>query len=217
MDKILLSFLALCALVKVGYSAPSCDASGVLPCLLPTISFALSPEGQKFTQLKDSGEITEPQLTSVCRLGKTTVTCLRDYVDRCVPQTVPDIHEFVRGTDGLMNVCNKPDLYTNTKILMTCNKKLNTTSPLFQRCHGGLQGAFKGLTGSVSDPTAALEVWQSGTMLRNVCCEMKKLRDCLGTEVNDKCGSDAARLDDTVYNALNNAYNCQTRTTACQA
>lgn len=58
---------ALCALVARCAAAPNCDGSAVLPCLYPTIAYAISPEGQQLTQVKDSSMITEPQLKGVCR------------------------------------------------------------------------------------------------------------------------------------------------------
>ncbi|XP_055344735.1 uncharacterized protein LOC129592667 [Paramacrobiotus metropolitanus] len=219
-----LGVLLVLATCRLSWANPSCDLSSVLPCMMPAIAYMLGPEGQELATLKDGGEINEQQLLGICRLGQSTLGCMKDHIDRCVPRSIPDIHDFMAGTANVMTVCDKPGMYSNAKVLMKCNQKLNATSTKFRRCTEDLSSGIQGMTGGSqatatfsTDPNKALDMWKSGNMLRDLCCKVQNYKNCMGTEVTDKCGADAAAVDTSVFHAMFNTYSCQGRVADCSS
>lgn len=58
---------ALCALVHMCAASPSCDVnSALVPCLMPIIGYAMTPEAQQLIA-QEGDNLTEAQLQGLCK------------------------------------------------------------------------------------------------------------------------------------------------------
>lgn len=213
------------AIIGGCFAAPAADPScepqqGLMPCAMPIIMFAMTPEGQEFTKIKDGQEITSSQLTNLCRLSQSASQCLNGFVERCAAASLPNIREILQGTTKLLQVCDSPTLYPDAKILMQCTNKMNTTGSKLQTCSKQIEQKFasKSKDAQALQNAGAAEMdLEAGKMLRTACCAYKDARACLGTEVRDKCGADASRLDTAIDRAFMDAFKCAAKQTQCEA
>ncbi|XP_055347847.1 uncharacterized protein LOC129594983 [Paramacrobiotus metropolitanus] len=209
-------YSAIAVLLAVaGYAAASpvavgtCDPSQFMPCVMPMLMFAMGPEGQQLTKIKDGMDITEPQLKSLCRIGKETLTCAKTAVGSCVPRDVTDLHEALASTVKLMEVCDRPDMYSKARVLFQCAKTLNQTAGTKTRSCANRAARTSvdkvKAKGSSSDP---LEEWRNGEAMKQLCCNLKSVKSCSGTEVADKCGSQAQQITDSIYATVLESFKC---------
>jgi len=200
---------------------PSCEPQqGLMPCAMPIIMFAMTPEGQEFTKIKDGQEISSSQLTTLCRLSQSASQCLNGFVERCAAGSLPNIREILQGTTKLLRVCDSPTLYPDAKVLMQCTKKMNTTGSKLDTCSKQLERKYasKGQSAQTMQNAGAAEMdLEAGKMLGHVCCAYKDIKACLGNEVQDKCGAEAARLNSGIDRAFMEAFNCAAKQTKCSA
>ncbi|XP_055346545.1 uncharacterized protein LOC129594024 [Paramacrobiotus metropolitanus] len=202
-------------LAVAGYGAANpvalgtCDPSAFMPCAMPFLTYAMGPEGQELAKLKGGVDVTEQQLKSLCRLTKETLTCAKTALGQCVPRDVTDFHEFAATVVRLMDVCDRPDLYSKFNTLMQCGKTLNQTDGSKARACGnrsfrlGMEQAKA--SGQSGDMLAG---WRNGEILKQMCCSIKSHKTCSGTEVADKCGREAQQIADDITLAVEEAFKC---------
>jgi len=199
------------ALVGIGSATPVCDPQTFLPCAMPLIGYFMGPEGQQLAQATDIDAITETQMVSICRMGRTAFQCFTGAADRCIPSDVTELREFLTGVNGLMAVCDRPDLYSKTRLLMQCGKLLNQTRGSKSRACGNIamkeaMADVKGQQGrSRSDH---LEQWRTGETMKKMCCNVQYYETCSGTEVADKCGAETQQITTDIHRAILAAFNC---------
>jgi len=207
----LLTVSAFLSVLGLSQAAPSCTADATMPCIMPVMMFSQSPEGQEISRLQGrEDEITEAQLVTVCRLAQSVTTCLADYLTRCVPADATDVHTLARGTVKLMKVCDKPDMGSKTKTLLTCGKSLKT-NPDYVACSNTGKDKLHYLMGAGGDPFAGMEILQSGRVLKDLCCTMKQMGTCMAPQIAT-CSSQAQDIHRDVTNAVVEAFGCEAKT-----
>ncbi|OQV21973.1 hypothetical protein BV898_04184 [Hypsibius exemplaris] len=207
-------FIAVATLV-LGYSsaAPSCELMGLMPCLMPAMTFLHSPDFKDIQAVQRTGEfqnLTAPQLTSLCKTAQGIVTCAADYLERCMDHELKDLQVFARGTVKLLEVCDRPDLYAKWMVVIACNIKLNSSSAGYQSCLASGMKATLSMVQGKRNPMAAMELLRSGRLLRNVCCVMKDVNTCSAPEYG-KCSPEAADLNGKIVDGVMDAYGCQAK------
>jgi len=196
--------------LSLSQAAPACDANALMPCIMPFMMFGQSPEAQEIARLQGrEDEITEPQLVSMCKLAQGFTTCVADYLTRCVPADVTDVHTLAQGTVKLMEVCDKPNMGSKTKTLMTCGKSLKT-NPDYIACSNTGKDRLNYLKGA-RDPASALDILRSGRVLKDVCCTLKQMQTCMAPQIAT-CSSQAQEIHGHVMEAVVSAYGCQAKT-----
>jgi F420-dependent methylenetetrahydromethanopterin dehydrogenase len=105
------------------------------------------------------------------RTVQSLTTCVAEYTQRCVEQDIEDLHNIVKGSVKLLEVCDKPNMYANAKVLMSCNKALNATDSTYQGCIYKSNKSIKSLQERyiARDPSIALQMMRTGTVLRDFC------------------------------------------------
>ena len=93
------------------------------------------------------------------------------FIGRCVGD-ISDAQTFFRGTVKLLEVCDKPDLFSKAKLLITCNKALNASGPTYQACVNKGKTSMNALK-DIRDPAGAMEVLRSGRILKETCWYVK--------------------------------------------
>ncbi|XP_055349448.1 uncharacterized protein LOC129596243 [Paramacrobiotus metropolitanus] len=209
-----MKFIVVTLLAVAGYGAAnplgirSCDLS-FIPCTTPMIMFIMGPEGQQLAQLKDGLGITEQHLKSICRVGKEMLTCANTAIGECVPRDALDVHELGVALVKLMEVCDRPDLYNKTRTLMQCGKTLNQTGGSKTRaCGNRAVRLYNEQARTTPQSGDGLAEWRNGTIMKDICCNIKSTKACSGTEVVDKCGREAQQIVDDVLDAVVEALKC---------
>ncbi|XP_055351346.1 uncharacterized protein LOC129597708 isoform X2 [Paramacrobiotus metropolitanus] len=181
----------------------TCDASTFAPCGMTMQTYAMGPEGHDYLAKLQAGmDVTEPQLRSLCRVTKEALACVKIALGQCVPRDVTDFHEFTATVVRLMDVCDRPDLYSKFNTLMQCGKTLNQTSGSKARACGTL--SFR-LGLEKEDNWAG---WRNGKIFKQICCSIKSHKTCTGTEVADKCGRETQQISDEQTHAIEEAFKC---------
>jgi len=193
-------------------AAPSCASSAMLSCVMPIAVFGTSAEARELASLQATGreeDITERQVVPVCKLFQGVTTCVADYFTRCIPPDITDVHQLSRGTVKLMEVCDKPYMYTQAMIQATCTRKLKAT-PAMQSCKRLVETRM-GYLRNRPGPDAAMELLRSGRILKDFCCVLKEVAACIEPEIQ-VCTHEAIESNHNTFAAILDAYGCVEKT-----
>jgi hypothetical protein len=102
----------------------------------------------------------------VFREGQSLKAC-KDYVQRCVPSSAPNIHDFFQGSVQLFEICasqTSKEIIGKFRAMNACDDKVNASVPTFNKCENDLS---EGLSQWVS----AFEegIFTSGVQLHLLC------------------------------------------------
>jgi len=205
---------AVAVLLLAGYSSanPTCSMNDMMPCLMPLMMYGQSPEAQQMQILQQTGrelDFTEAQLKSSCKAIQSFTTCASDILLRCAGD-IPDAATLIRGTNKLLGVCDRPDLFPKTKVLIACTKAINASGSAYETCMNKVKNGMKSFQ-SIHDPSAGVEAIRSGAVLRDFCCSLKVSQDCSKSPIQNHCTAEAATTSQAIYDAVVDAYSCQTK------
>lgn len=196
----------------------TCTSQQVLPCIVPLIGFSQTPEGEEMDRHQTAGrpqDITEPQLKAACLAVRETVGCVAEVLQTCAGN-ISDVLTITRGTVKLMEVCDRPDLFTKAQLLINCHSVINASqSSTYDTCIDQAKASATRLqTGNSSAAAAAalnaLNAESTGVFLRDACCTAKQAYDCIAPEFK-KCTTETGNLGKAIYDAVIDAYGCQAK------
>ena len=96
---------------------------------------------------------------------------MTDYTQRCLPADLEDIHVLLRGTSQLLEVCEKPNMYSQARVMIACNTALNQTAPTYNVCVKKSEKSMQQLKLKLpaNDPQSTLQRLRRGALLRDMC------------------------------------------------
>ena len=94
-------------------------------------------------------------------------TCIA-FADKCVNKAVPDVHEFLRGSMGILDICDRKsplEIVSRIRIMNACDAKLNASGATFQVCNDPLSDSLNRQSNDYLSNT----IFTTGTSLLQLC------------------------------------------------
>lgn len=139
-----------------------------------------------FTQSPSGLAVTDHDLTKQCGYLKEADTCMRNFIKRCTTPLQQQMVAFMGdGSGDLLDDYCKPGTELRKAYLKhaTC---LNSAQKSHQKvCIKDLQASFETLTASFN----STENW--GKRVSVGCCTYRRFEQCIGNQVEKKCGKEA--------------------------
>lgn len=140
-----------------------------------------------FTQNPSGLAVTDHDLTKQCGYLREADTCMRNFMKRCTTPLQQQMMSFMgEGSMELLDEYCKPGTELRKAYLKhaTC---LNSAQKSHQKaCIKDLQVSLETLTASFNSTT---ENW--GKRVSTGCCTYRRFEQCLGSQVEKKCGKEA--------------------------
>ncbi|OQV21976.1 hypothetical protein BV898_04187 [Hypsibius exemplaris] len=163
--------------------------------------------------------LREDHVEALCREGESLKDC-QAYFNKCIPKSVPDVHEVLRGSIQLHSICARDtsgQLLTLLQRMNVCDKKVNETTPIFQSCSNALSDALGRLASAYDGDVDSLPILKTGTSLLQLCCAFKTYDTCLGKTPEELCGVKDATPNRNMLNSIYTAFDCEKKFAACSA
>jgi len=185
----------------------ACEPSlEIQSCLTPLVTWSMTSEASEVYALRGrEEEFTARQLVYTCKLVQRFTICVADFLARCVPANVTDLHDLARGTVKLMQVCERPDLYEKTKLIVACGKKLQTDWG-WENCTDYVTDRM-GYMQDVVDFPSIVAVMSNGHVMKDFCCTLKDVQICMEPRIA-RCAP-GVEMRASILDAVLKAYGCQ--------